>query len=133
MTRQRCGACQPGATPRGFVRVHLRPERAEDSCALAGRTGQFRNLGRCPGLERGGAFSAGIKDVQIRIHESYAWPFIRWLTVETETTNHVAGQRFFVAPASRQRSCVMWPDREIAGETPAPLGSCEVSLAHDSR
>src|SRR6266481_7914982 len=30
------------------------------------------------------------------------WLFMRWLTVETETTNHVAGQRFFVAPASRR-------------------------------
>src|SRR2546423_611036 len=52
-----------------------RPARAEDSSALAGRTDRSRNPGRCPGLECGGAFSAGIKVVQIRIHEP------SWLTV----------------------------------------------------
>src|SRR5260370_24666592 len=81
MTRQRRGACQPGATPRERVRSarKFRPARAEESCALAGRTDQFRNPGRCPGLECGGAFSAEIKVVQIRIHESHSWPFMRWL------------------------------------------------------
>src|SRR5882762_3525050 len=53
----------------------FRPARAEDSSALAGRTDRSRNPGRCPGLECGGAFSAGIKVVQIRIHEP------RWLAI----------------------------------------------------
>src|ERR1700704_3477493 len=53
----------------------FRPARAEESSALAGRNDRFRNPGRCPGLECGGAFSAGIKVVQIRIHEP------SWLTV----------------------------------------------------
>src|ERR1700704_6227951 len=56
----------PGTCPRYL----FRPARAEDSCALAGRTDRFRNPGRCPGLTCGGAFSAGIKVVQIRIHVS---------------------------------------------------------------
>ena len=38
----------------------FRPEGAEDPCALAGRIDQFRNPGRYPGLECGGAFSAEI-------------------------------------------------------------------------
>src|SRR4030081_2003549 len=48
----------------------FRPARAEDSCALAGRTDRFRNPGRCPGLACGGAFSAGINVMQIRIQKS---------------------------------------------------------------
>src|SRR5882762_4616383 len=56
----------PGTCPRYL----FRPARAEDSCALAGRTDRFRNPGRCPGLTCGGAFSAGIKVVQIQIHVS---------------------------------------------------------------
>ena len=39
MTRQRRGACQPGATPRACVRVHLPPcKGGGDFCALAERT-----------------------------------------------------------------------------------------------
>src|SRR5882762_9035376 len=68
----------PGTCPRYL----FRPERAEDSCALAGRTDRFRNPGRCPGLACGAALSAGIKVVQIRIHE-YCWlaMYSRWLPV----------------------------------------------------
>jgi A/G-specific adenine glycosylase len=39
----------------------FRPEGAEESCALAGRTNQIRNPGRCPGLACSGGFSAEIK------------------------------------------------------------------------
>src|SRR5882762_2896291 len=60
----------PGQQPRGLFEDMSRPARAEDSCAHAGRTDRFRNPGRRPGLECGGAFSAGINVVQIRIHES---------------------------------------------------------------
>src|SRR6266478_9269823 len=46
------------------------PGTCPSTCsALQGRTDRSRNPGRCPGLECGGAFSAGIKVVQIRIHE----------------------------------------------------------------
>src|SRR5258707_5813872 len=65
----------PGQRPRRLFEDMFRLVRAEDSCAHAGRTDRFRNPGRCPGLECGGAFSAGIKVVQIRIHEP------SWLTV----------------------------------------------------
>src|SRR6267143_6155045 len=66
MTRQRRGALQPGATPRGRVRVPVAPcKGAGLPSALAGRSDRFRNPGRCPGLECGGTFSAGINVVQI--------------------------------------------------------------------
>src|SRR6266576_2366485 len=56
--------------------------------ALAGRTDRFRNPGRCPGLECGGAFSAGIKVVRIRIHEA------RWLAIyEMASRNSDRGYR----------------------------------------
>src|SRR5258706_8334193 len=49
----------PGNAPRTCPRYLFRPARAEDSCALAGRTDRFRSPGRCPGLPCAGAFSAG--------------------------------------------------------------------------
>ncbi len=60
----------PGQRPGDVSEYMFRPARAEESCALAGRTDRFRNPGRCPGLECGGAFSAGIKVVRIQIHEA---------------------------------------------------------------
>jgi hypothetical protein len=59
----------------------LRPERAEDSCALSGRTDRFRNPGRCPGLECASAFSAEIKVVSIQICESW------WLAIWNMSSN----------------------------------------------
>src|SRR5579864_2692776 len=39
LSRQRREGCRPGATPRGSrPGIVVRPERAGDSCALAGRT-----------------------------------------------------------------------------------------------
>src|SRR5467141_1890257 len=60
----------------------FRPARAEESSALAGRTDRFRKPRRRPWLESGGAFNAGIKVGQIRIHDS-CWSAIysRWLPV----------------------------------------------------
>jgi len=60
----------PGQRPGEAVEYMFRPVRAEDFCALAGRTDQFQNPGRCPGLECGGAFSAGIKIGPTPIHEN---------------------------------------------------------------
>src|SRR6267143_6752790 len=67
----------PGTCPRYF----FRPERAEGSCALSGRTDRFRNPGRCPGLTCGGAFSAGIKIEQIQIHEPWWSAFCEMASV----------------------------------------------------
>ena len=71
MTRQRRGACQPGATPQGCVRdTSSALQGRRNPSALTGRTDRCRNPGRCPGLACRGAFSAAIKVLQIRIHES---------------------------------------------------------------
>jgi hypothetical protein len=43
-----------------------------ESSALSGRTDRFRKPRRRPWLESGGAFNAGIKIVQLQIHE-YCW------------------------------------------------------------
>jgi A/G-specific adenine glycosylase len=51
----------PGQRPGDVSEYMFRPEWAEDSCALAGRTNLFRNPGRCPGLACSCAFSAEIR------------------------------------------------------------------------
>jgi hypothetical protein len=47
----------PGRCPRTCSAL-----KGRRTCALSGRTDQFRNPGRCPGLASGGAFSAATKD-----------------------------------------------------------------------
>jgi hypothetical protein len=68
----------PGQRPGGVSGYIFRPARAERSCALAGRSGRFRNPGRCPGLEFAGAFSAGVKVEQFQIHDPWCLAIRRW-------------------------------------------------------
>jgi len=57
-------------TTRGLFEDMFPPCKGGGFLRPCRRTSRFRNPGRCPGLECGGAFSAGINVVQIRIHES---------------------------------------------------------------
>src|SRR6266403_23226 len=86
----------PGRRPRGWFEDMFRLVRAEDSCAHAGRADRFRNPGRCPGLECGGAFSAGIKVMQIRIHEA-SWLAIYEMASRNNTTKSKSISRFFIS------------------------------------
>src|SRR5712664_692273 len=55
-----------------------------------------RNPGRCPGLECGGAFSAGIKVVQIQIHEA-SWLAIYEMASRNNTTKSKSISRIFIS------------------------------------